>query len=106
MFYCYSRNSPSHDLRDQPGHGYVLGNVSVDGHGDHGKTFQLSCVIHMPAVTVVSKMDALGSRSSLPLLQTKAEKDRSQKDICSSINHLSPFFSDWVKELQGRGKAG
>lgn len=34
---CLHRDRPGHDLRDQPGHGHVLGDVPVDGHGDHGR---------------------------------------------------------------------
>lgn len=34
---CFCRDCSSHDLRDQPRHGDVLGDISVDGHGDHGE---------------------------------------------------------------------
>lgn len=46
---CDSRDCSGHDLCDQPRHGDVLGDVSVDGHGDHGK--------HHRAVTVISELD-------------------------------------------------
>ena len=38
------RDCSGHDLRDQPRHGDVLGDVSVDGHGDHGKQNVIFCV--------------------------------------------------------------
>jgi len=37
------RDCARHDLRDQPRNGDVLGHVSVDVHGDHGKT--LFCLL-------------------------------------------------------------
>lgn len=46
---CPHRDCSSHDLRDQPGHGHVLGDVSVDGHGDHGKQQGASGVISVAA---------------------------------------------------------
>lgn len=36
------RNRPSHDPRDQPRHGHVLGDVALEPHGDHGETRQPS----------------------------------------------------------------
>ena len=41
MLYVWSslgyRDSAGDDPCDQPGHGYVLGNISLEPHGDHGK---------------------------------------------------------------------
>lgn len=39
MEYClgFHRNCPSHDTRDQPRHGNVLGHLEVERDGDHGE---------------------------------------------------------------------
>lgn len=33
----FRRNRPSHDARDQPRHGHVLGHLQVERNGDHGE---------------------------------------------------------------------
>lgn len=42
------RNRSSHDPRHKPRHGHVLGNVTLEPHGDHGET--VSKPIFTPSV--------------------------------------------------------
>lgn len=40
--YSLARDRKGDDPRDQPRDGYVLGDVAMDGHGDHGKQLHIS----------------------------------------------------------------
>lgn len=50
---CLYRDCSGHDLCDQPRHGDVLGDISVDGHGDHGKQQGAFSVISLLVVLLV-----------------------------------------------------
>uniref|UniRef100_A0A8B9TKA7 Potassium voltage-gated channel subfamily A member regulatory beta subunit 1 n=1 Tax=Anas platyrhynchos TaxID=8839 RepID=A0A8B9TKA7_ANAPL len=94
----HGRNRPSHDARNKPGHGHVLGDVALERHGDHGSLLRGQAVQHDTARVRASRVPPLPAREGGGSAAGIVPQNRGGRD-----DVVSPGLRDHLREIRQRG---